>query len=679
MQFDSLLRRGALAIAALTLATGCLQQPSHTQGPDPVSPAMETGASDTRIEFLQKAGIQKENITVVIDSVTKAGKHDTIYMFVPRQPTAAEKAKGALGISVGFRASTIDTMILKARNRGLATAAAASGKMPNGNTPPGLAKQAQTRWDVLDNLMDVKSIPDVHRIVLYIQTTGSTKVGPKWQAAIRTAISNWNAQAKGSAVSFEETMQREDATLIVRGGLIGDNWDQLSGAVLTSDPWVYADGIQLWVNVGYESTIPHNQKATSMMAIMGIALNIGMNEHIGSTWYSPDGGVGTVTHIPGTPYVDGDPFTPGSSVFTYMNSTSSTPNLTAADLKTLRMLYPTHGITSRLSSGTLQIAGAREVITVSEDVVQFQTSNDTLYFLRSDGYLFRRIGLTGASNVQIWPGSKSPSSASVGTMTEFIWKNGYLAGRTSDGKIVTRAVGGSTWNVHLHGTTHFVEPGKMRLDGTNIFWSYTTYQPVPVMRIAYKSLTSSSSTIKLLWTTGPGLTDFQVHNGTVALIQDGDMYGTVLGSGSWTLLHSAANGYATHVRLTDHLMGMYYYPNGYPWGSVAVRHINFNLYPTFPYYYHDPVTSIEDVSMCGARMAFLQQSLYLRVVDYSVGHDVHEAYFLPNYPTLSRVKLHGENCEYVTATTDYDYLVAKYGITNNTDFLGYTFSTTGLK
>jgi hypothetical protein len=119
--------------------------------------------------------------------------------------------------------------------------------------------------------------------VLYIETTGSTKVGPKWQAAIRTAISNWNAQAKGSAVSFEETMQREDATLIVRGGLIGDNWDQLSGAVLTSDPWVYADGIQLWVNVGYESTIPHNQKATSMMAIMGIALNIGMNEHIGST------------------------------------------------------------------------------------------------------------------------------------------------------------------------------------------------------------------------------------------------------------------------------------------------------------------------------------------------------------------------------------------------------------
>ncbi len=668
-------RVGVIAFSATLTLTGCLHQATQFQEPEASLEVVDT-EGDARLEFLQKSGFERENIHVAVDTISKPGKRDTLYMLVP-QISAAAKAKGVLGTAIGFRGETIDSMITRKNARGLAVASEASGKDLSGIPP--LAKQSQTRLNVWNTLLDVKALTEVHQVRIFIETIGPGKMGPNWQAGIRAAIANWNADAKGSAASFVETLNRYEADIIARGSFgVGPDGTLVSSVVVTGDPWVYPDGIQIWVNIGYEMNTPHNQMATSAMKSLGYALNIGINEQDGRYVESPHA-QGNFEQIPGTPYSDGDPWTPGSSLFTHSSSPASTPAMTASDLKTVRLLYPSHGLTSRLSNGQLQIVGQKQMVPVSNNVIQFETSNDTLYYLRSDGYLFRRIGLTGGQTVQLWPGSYTPAGQ-VGNLTDFVLKNGYLAARTWNGRIVTRPVNGSTWNAHLDGAIHYINSGDFRLDGTTIYWRNAPQFNPGSMRIWYKSLTSPYSSINLLWNGNMGVTDYQVHNGTAVIIQDGSMYGSTNHGGSWTMLHHVSNGTATHVRLTDHLMGMFYYPNGSSWGSMGVRHINFHLYPTFPVYYTDPMTSIDDVSMCGARMAYLQQSLYLRIANYAGGNTVHMAYFLPQYSQVNRVKLHGEDCEYVTATAPQDnLLLGKYGISNNTGFIGYQWNTIGLR
>jgi hypothetical protein len=95
-------------------------------------------------------------------------------------------------------------------------------------------------------------------------------------------------------------------------------------------------------------------------------------------------------------------------------------------------------------------------------------------------------------------------------------------------------------------------------------------------------------------------------------------------------------------------------------------------------YIPDPMSSAEDMDVCGDKFAFTQQGAYLRVIDYGAWV-VHEHYNIPgHYNNTSKLRLGGGNCDHITIVDNNQNLWAKYGISLGTDYQQYQAGVTTL-
>jgi len=375
------------------LLTGCFVERTVTS--DEKTLKVSKASSDPRVRFLvATTGTAPELISVTYDSVAR----DTGYIMEP-PITPEQKRRGMRGTGVGFKAKEIDRLIAARAKDSIA----ALKDDETGSSSAGgglLSKRAQTRWDHWSSPYDVKLLTEVRFIYVYIHTSGPARLGPNWTAAVRSAIANWNAQAKGTAISFIETTSPDFYDITFRGSFgIGSDGSLTSSAFLTANQYVTPE-ISLWVNTGYEhSGVPHNQKTTVAMSLLALSTNITFTGMEGYYWNN-----GASIHIPGTPATDGDGLTPGSSILTYGTSSVSTPVMTAGDLKAFRTMYPTFGFVSITPSHQLLVNSKRGFL-IQDLVSSAQVASDTLFFMRRDGKLMRRIG--EGNPVQIWPGAGS--------------------------------------------------------------------------------------------------------------------------------------------------------------------------------------------------------------------------------------------------------------------------------
>jgi hypothetical protein len=642
----------AASILSTLFITGCLDGASTT-GTNSVKAS--NGSGDPLLAFLEDTlNIPREMVYVSyvdptapdalsgISTLDSAGV-DTLYMVTPPE-TEGGIGKATRRNSVSLRAKTVRELRERWNRNHL---------NKGGTDLITGAKKAHTRWDYWDGLFDVKSLIEVNKIKVYIWTTGPGKLGPNWQAAVRSALANWNAQAKGSAVSFVETYSSTDHDVSFRGSYgIGPDGSNTSTAVLTPDELVEPDGISLWVNTGYENpSVPHNQKTTVAMSLLALATNIGFTGMEGFYW-----NMGTLINIPGTPVNDGDPWTPGSSVLTYGTTSYSTPNLTAGDIKALTTLYPTHGITVKLTNNNLSMVGQEGYTTVSTDVNQFQTEGDTLLFTKSNGYLYRRIGVNG-SNVQIWPGY-----GSSGTVVQFRYSRGYFALTNSYGNMYTKTPTGSWVNQNLGGMNY-------RIDGERVTTRVIDATFIPKLQTKY--LVSNPSVWTTEWTSSSysGMTDFSLRNGLLVIIDAGNVYvkqGTV---GTMTQIYdgAASAGPAQSVKQADQIFAIYHIPPGSSTGRAAV-HVG--GIPGGWWYGPDQVNSVNDIDVCNDKFAYLEQGYRARVIDFTTW-TVYEHFTLPNTFDINKIQLRGGNCEYVTVTDYYQNIWAKYGQKLETNYLPF--------
>ncbi len=632
------------------LLTGCLNETPTTS-----SGAVKTsaGTGDPLLSFLvDTLGVAREMIYVSyvdpaspaalsgVSTLDSAGV-DTLYMMTPTL-SENDKTKGTRRNSISLRAKTVRE--LRARWK--------KNELDKGGVDllTG-AKKAHTRWDYWSGLFDVKALPEVYQIKVYIYTTGAGRIGPNWQSAARAAIANWNAQAKGTAISFVETSSSTNHDVSIRGSYgIGPDGTNTSTAVLTPDELVEPDGISLWVNTGYESNIPQNQKTTVVMSLFALATNVGFTGMEGLYW-----NMGSLINIPGTPVNDGDAWTPGSSILTYGTTTSSTPNLTAGDLKAFSTLYPTHGLTVKLTNNNLSIVGYEGYNTIATDVNQFFTEGDTLIFSKNNGYVYRRLG-AGGSNVQIWPGS-----GTSGTVTLFQYSRGYMTAKSTDGNLYTKTPTGAWVNQWIAGISNFRQDGErltMRVpDWTN-----------PSLRSKY--LASNPSVWSTDWVSpaATSMTDFAVRNGLLIVLDGGTVFAKQGTSGAWYTLYSPETaGPAQNVKLGDQIFSIYTIPTGSSTGRAA---IHVGGLPGSWWYGPDAMNSPEDIDICGDKFAYLAGSAYLRVIDFTTW-TVYEHFTLPNAFNMSKVQLRGGNCEYVTVTDNAQRVWAKYGEDLNTNYLPF--------
>jgi hypothetical protein len=644
-------RIGAVLLLAPLVLAGCLQDDGGATGPSSDQVKVSESSTDPRLALLtNEMGIPKENLTIVVDPTTR----ESAYVYVPAPAVSKGKQKErALHGGLAFTMATLDEMVKKNEQK---KALAAGGNLRQNAA----AKGAHTRWVHWTSLLDVKALTEVRQIKVYLKSTGSDKIGPYWQAAYRSAMVNWNSQATGTAISFTEVADINQSDLIIRGAI---NFEGLTYvAYLNPSPYVgriplyggiSGQGVDIVANTGFENPatgVVHSQKTTAAMASLANILNFGFVGGEGQYWNSGD-----FTHIPGTVYSDGDSWTPGSSILTPGTTSYSTPALTAADLRAFRTLYPAHGILSKLSNNNLVTVGQAGYTTISTNVNSFQYAGDTVIFLRNDGVLFRRIGVGGA-NVQIWPGS-----GSYGTAASFVHSRGYIAVQNTAGNIYGKAGNGS-WSYQTASGTIY------RVSGDRLAVYYGSMQAV-----YSKPITAPLTSWNYDWS-GWDIHDIQLRNGLL-LVADGSEVWAMQDYNGWYQIYSGDYGYAEKLYMSDNLIAMYHTPYGSYEGRVSVFYggVPYGAWWNGP----DPLYSADDVDLCGNNLAFLQQSTYLRVIDFDAW-TVHEHYAIPGHDQVAKVQIGGVNCDYVTITDPWQNVWAKYGIDLGTDYFQYQANSIAL-
>jgi hypothetical protein len=635
------------AFASVTLLTGCLLGGTAS---DPQGEVRVTqGSQDKYIAFLTELGVPEENIRVSTDAETG----DTVYTLVPTFSPEAIQA-GALGSGQYFTRTLLEQIIEKSKGKakkGLETAAAASG---NGN----LAKAAHTRWTHFYSLFDVKKLTEVRQVKVFIKNNGSDGLGPNWRSAAQAAISNWNNQAKGTAISFVETSDINQSDVIVRGLY---TWEGV-GILTYMNPTQYVGRlgsyggnpehqVDIILNTRYESNggTPHNQKTTVVMAGFGRILNFANVGAEGEYW-----NYGVATYIPGTPASDGNAWTSGSSILTSSTSPVSTPVMTAGDLKAFRTLYPTHGAAALLWNGALVTVGYEGPTMVASNIVSFQQQGDTIIYLASNGWLYRRVGVNG-TNFLIWPGI-----GSSGTVSTFTHSNGHLAVQTTTGALYSRNAGASNWIFRTSGNIQY------RLADERLVVNFADYNDL------YSIWLVSNPNWVYEWG-GGYIHDFQAHpaNQRLAIAVDGHLYAKD-GYNSWVGLHGSGDGYVTNVFLSStHVVA--YLNRGNWYDEVRVKQ---GLHGTWEGYM-GAIYGPQNVDLCGDKLALLNWGNDLYVKDYATGQ-LHYHGELDNGYYTQAVRLSGGNCDYVTRVDHWGGLKAKYGVDLNTDYVDYWSSVGSL-
>lgn len=630
------------AILAL-LFSGCLNEQTAVNS----NPDVElTGKSaDPRIEFLVKeTNVKRELISVAYDPVSK----DTGYILEPFI-SPEEKKRGLKGTGIGFKAGELDRLIRVAEER---KAAIAETKGPVKSETGMLVKTGHTRWDSWGAIGDVKKLDAVRQVRVFIFKSGPPRLGPNWIAAVRSAIANWNAQAKGSAITFVETQSDSEYDISFRGSYgIGSDGSMTSTAFIVGTESMTPD-ITLWVNTGYEgSSVPHNQKTTVAMSLLALSTNITFTGMEGYYWNN-----GASVHVPGTPTYDGDGMTPGSSILTQGTSTVSTPVMTAGDLKTFRSMYPVFGTLAIIGSGrSLSSPSSKNHISIDNGVKTFSVSTDTIAYLKTDGRAYRRIGVNGA-NVQVWPGT-----GSSGTAESFLYDQGYWAVRTTQGRVYTRT---PTGNWILQTGTAWIDVQDYRLDGNRLVVAPSGRQS---LRSYTLGSTSPSSFVQEWYAYNGTIMDWQVRNGLLVVADNGDVWARP-GTSPWVFIHSSNNGYAENLMLSDQKIAMFYrLPGTYNY-SFAVRHDG--VYGWWSYH-TNPVYNYTDIELCGNKLAVLEQNNNLRILDFTPWV-TYDHYSIPSGTDFRSVKLSGPNCDYVTGIIHHgNTMFAKYGVDLENRYLAF--------
>ncbi len=677
-----------LAVPAVLALASCLHDDGST-GPAK-GLALETPANpDARMNFLtQDLGIKSENISIYVDSVTR----DTSYVISPTISEAdAAKAKarklslrsGALALKL----STVDTLMSRSKGAkkhegidisylknsasgadfGRSVAAEASGKA--------LGKQAHTRWIHWTSLLDVKALTEVRQVRVFLKNEGGDRLGPNWQTGFRNAIANWTSQSKGTAISFIETSNINNADVVVRAALgLGTKSYMLwinSGPLVGRIPQYGGEGsssVDIVVNAGYEHIgpegVPIQEKTRIGMAALVNIFNIGWIDTEGWYW-----NYGDYTYIPGTVQQDGNAWTPGSSILTNATSQVSTPVMTAGDQHLFRTLYPIHGVTGKHSNYSMLAMVGKESYNILRTYMRdYQIEGDTVVYTTLDGRIFRRIGFGGET--QIWP-----ASGSSGDALHFVHNKGYYFVITTAGRAYTRTPTGS-WVMQYSSGMSFTA-NKPRLDGEKAYlMRYDPWTGVPTIYLKY--LVSNPGTWYTEWigAAAYSISDYQVRNGILAVADNGNLWAKQDGVYNWVQLHANwYNGHAQRIIMSDNLIAYY----RVPWGS-GVGYASVVIGGLFGPIHHipDPMYGSEDMDACGDKFAFIQEGAYLRVNDYGTW-TVHEHYLLPGHTTnTAQVRLSGGTCEYVTIIRTDNSLWAKYGVSLATTYFPYWWGVESL-
>lgn len=649
----------ALAIVSLTLF-GCLGADAPSESGDV---RVKSTHPDRRIAFLiDKMSVPVEAIKVETEGLA-AG--DTGYAIYPALSEEARK-KGVLGSGFGFTAKSIDKMMKKAEALEKKKGKAVVKRGPKINTLPPqaadaarnaspLGKKAHTRWDQWYTLLDVKAITEVYQIRVYIYNATKFEVGPMWTQAVRNAMANWNNQAKGSAISFVETLDSNNADMRIRGVFgLGPNYTYTHAAYMTPDAYVEDGDLYLLVNIGFEHNgVPMNQKTACAMSLLAIGLNIGFTGEEGRFW-----NYGDLVHIPETPWYDGDAWTPGSSVLTFGSTSYSTPVLTEGDLTMARSVYPVDAVVATTQATTPLTLGYETLTTSGHypSAKWMQVEKDTLYMTSFSGHVIRRIG-TASYNV-LWSGTYGGTGAD-----EFIYSKGHMALRTFGGAIYTK-VGNSGWVLQATG----IAANSMRLDGNRLTYAVGSNRDLYDNYIT----ATGSSWSGLVWLGSPGLTDFRTRNGLLAIAQDGAVWAMQNYDG-WNYVHDPwrNNSNAERLYLSDDLVVML----ALPWGgwyrtfSVLPYGIYGGMWYDYPYWIYSP----NDIDVCDDKVAFLHESSYLSIIDFWEWM-MYDHYNLPN-PDFTRVRLTGENCRWVSAQDGNGGLYGKFSVGLDTDYFKYHNNT----
>jgi hypothetical protein len=610
-----------LAIAS-AVAIGCMQEQS-VSNPEVAANSSPHALRGDYVDQLIEMGAPENGISLYVDPETK----DTSFIVSTPLDRAAINA-GHKSVGLAFRKKTLDALRAK------------KSKIPPHATEKGNAvgKSAQTRW--VAGQFDVKALTEVHQIKVYFEISGGTKMKPKWAAAAREAMAIWN-NVPGTEVSFVETYSSVGSDVRL-GCMI--TWGEEVVSWLTPDPWIEKDSVQIFYNYGVEDIMPHDHKVLFAMIGFGNILNITHTDQQGSSWL----GGGVQLNIAGTP--NSDP----SSIFQF-EVTPKTPVFSANDIRTIQQLYPAGAILSKKSNNDLVSSGWEATLVHASNVNTFQQEGDTVTYLKNDGSLWRKIGLTaGGSTTQLWPSSS-------GFLTSFIASNGYLAVQRSTGQVYTRKPNTTTWTLQSQGS-----PGtpQYRLAGERLVLYYPS-----TGSLYSRWLVSNPYSWSYDWYS-TSLLDFQVRGQRLAVADNGYLF-AMDGYSGWVQLWSGYDGIAKKIYLSDSHTGMIV-NRGMGFDEAAVKE---GLYGIWDYY--GAPNSPEHVDLCGDKLAVINfgQSLYIK--DYGTGaSNAHWSF--PGQGGTSAVRLTGPMCDHVTRLDHNGSIWAKYSLGDNPGYFPYHNSVVSL-
>lgn len=606
----------ALCVASLFLV-GCFREQAAPMGPVVEQSAAPAASQPEWVEFLvnrYQNWLKNRDPVIYVDSVTG----DTSVIFGARVK-AGDEARNIRPTAVAFKKSVVERMMAQ-----------------RDSSAVNLGKSSQTRWNA--SFFDVKALTEVHQIKVYYEVSGGSKMKPNWLAASREAMVRWN-NIPGTHVSFTEVGSSANADIIVKCAINFYGWGLTTW--MTPDPWVEKDSVEIYYNLGYESTLPQDHKVAFAMIGFGNILNIAFTGTEGGTWET-----GTFVNIPGTP--TNDPL----SVFQQTVGPNANQQFSANDIRAIQQLYPVWGNLAKNSSNDLIAAGWEGPMTVATNVATFLTQGDTLYFLRNDGSLWRRLGPTG-SNSQVW-------AASSGALGSFTVSGGWMAvQKASNGAIYTKRTTGSSW-----GISHNLPPGvsgfpRYRLAGDRLAVWFPSNQDI---YSRYCNTENNSDDWHWDWD-GANVLDFQV-NGVRLVVSDwGNVYGKD-GYGDWYYLWNGIDGAVRKIYLSNELtlisvdQGSWYYYTYFSNGLSG----NWSLFAN--------PTDLNAVDVCGDKAAAINYNgtFYIWDVPNWAGYSHSQ---ISNDWGSSAVRITGPACDHVTRIGAYGELWAKYSVTTNTGYLNY--------
>jgi hypothetical protein len=617
----------AFLTASLLVVTGCVQEPTTSaQTVQEEKPASAASMADFIAVMRMILGnwVNPSNVSMYIDP----DNGDTSYV-ASRYTEPQNGRNDTHGEGLAFKKSLLEEY----RARVLAGENGFADPNQHFNQPIVASKTSHTRWNASDN--DVKALTEVHQIKVYFEVGGGSKMKPNWATAAREAMTKWN-NIPNTQVSFIETSSATDNDIRLRCALDGYG----NGVItwLTPDPWVEKDSVEIFFNLGYESTVPHNQKVAFAMIGFANVLNITHVGTEGGTWET-----GTFLHIPGTPYYD------PASIFQPSVKGDVIAQFSESDMKAIQQLYPVWAGLAKNSSNQLIGTGWEGPTTIATDVNSFQYEGDTLYYLKTNGSLWRKLGAT-ATATQLWP-----SGSYSGFLVSFNVSRGFIAVQKDGGALYTRKPTTTTWALQS-GPQSGVPEYKL--------WGERLVTFYPANGTLYsRYLNAASPSWYADWV--GNVQSYAISGSRMAVVDNGNLF--VNDGAGWNYIwDGASGGPAVKVLLSEADRMVIFTAPG--WGPYYATYIRTGTWGSWELY-GIPGT-LYGTDLCGDKFAVINYYGPLYIYDatggLSYGHGS-----IPGQETTSTVRLSGPECDYVTRIDNYGNLWAKYSHSLSPNYLYY--------